>query len=207
MRDSRVKLLLIDNYDSFTFNLYQLFGELGADQTVLRNDALSTGDVIRHSPDAIVISPGPGTPADSGVSRAVIRNYAGRLPILGVCLGMQCIAEVYGGRVDRAGAVMHGKTSLIEHNGTDIFEGIPSPCEVARYHSLAVYDLPGCLDVTATAGEGRDSVVMGLKHRDLPLWGVQFHPESFLTEHGSEMMQNFLNKVGEYEESLSRRTA
>ncbi len=199
-----MKLLLIDNYDSFTYNLYQLFGELGADQVVLRNDALASGEVERYDVDAIVISPGPGTPADSGVSGAIIAGWAGRIPILGVCLGMQCIAEVFGGCVGRSDEIMHGKTSMIEHCGTDIFDEVPSPCEVARYHSLAVYDLPVCLEVTAKTADG---VVMGLRHREMPLWGLQFHPESFMTKYGTRMMQNFLDKVGEYEETVSRRTA
>lgn len=199
-----MKLLLIDNYDSFTYNLYQLFGELGAEQIVFRNDALGVSEAGVLDVDAVVISPGPGSPADSGISRAVISTYHRKIPILGVCLGMQCIAGVFGGRVVRAKRVMHGKTSLISHDGAGLFEGVPSPCRVARYHSLAVSDLPGCLEATAFSDDGE---IMALRHRESPVWGVQFHPESFLSEYGKAMMMNFLNRARDYAETLSVRTA
>jgi len=199
-----MKLLLIDNYDSFTYNLYQLFGELGADQTVFRNDSLSTPDIGSIRPDAIVISPGPGTPAEAGVSNAVISAWGRRIPILGVCLGMQCMAKVFGGRVRRADRVVHGKTSMIHHDGEDIFKGVPNPCRVARYHSLVTDDLPDCLQVTARAEDG---AIMALKHRESPVRGVQFHPESFLSEYGKRMMKNFLDWAAGYERNFPARSA
>jgi len=200
-----MKLLLIDNYDSFTHNLYQLFGELGVEQLVVRNDAVEAQDAGGLGADAIVISPGPGRPVDAGISRAVISTWGRRMPILGVCLGMQCIAEVFGGSVRRAGQVVHGKTSLITHEGTDLFDGVPSPCRVARYHSLVVDDLPACLEVTARTTDG---VPMAIRHIEAPIWGVQFHPESFLGEHGKIMMRNFLHGAQkQYERSFPARSA
>ena len=199
-----MKLLLIDNYDSFTFNLYQLFGQLGAEQVVLRNDTFGAENISDISPHAIVISPGPGGPKDAGVSRAVISRWAGRVPILGVCLGMQCIADVFGGDVRRAGRVMHGKTSQITHGGDGLFSGVPSPCTVARYHSLITAGLPDCLRVTARTTDGEP---MALEHTVFPVWGVQFHPESFLSEYGHKMMQNFLEGVPDHDRSLPARSA
>ena len=200
-----MKLLLIDNYDSFTYNLFQLFGELGVEQTVLRNDEFSSGDITGMGVDAIVISPGPGRPEDAGVSRSVIMNWGGRMPILGVCLGLQCIVDVYGGEVGRTQTgVMHGKTSLIYHDGSGLFEGVPGTCRVARYHSLAARRVPDCLEVTARTEDG---VVMAVAHRSDPVWGVQFHPESFMSEYGVRMMENFINEAEKYAESVCSRQA
>lgn len=183
-------ILVIDNYDSFTYNLVQYLGELGTEMTVRRNDAVTLDEIRALQPSHIVISPGPGTPEDSGVSRDIIREFYAITPILGVCLGHQCIGAVFGGMVDRAGRLMHGKTSRIYHYGTDVFEGVPSPFNAMRYHSLLVHEpLPDCLKATAftTAGE-----VMALQHKTAPLIGVQFHPESILTEHGKVILKNFL---------------
>ncbi len=182
---------MIDNYDSFTYNLVQFLGILGAELTVLRNDHMSLGDVERLGPDGIVISPGPRAPCDAGISKEVIRRFGSRTKILGVCLGHQCIGEVYGGRVDRAPRVMHGKTSPILHDGKGVFAGVSSPFEAARYHSLAVLPehLPDCLEVSARTPDG---VIMGLRHRELPVEGVQFHPESFLTDQGMRILANFI---------------
>lgn len=186
-------LLVIDNYDSFTYNLVQYFGDLGEDVEVHRNDALSVDEVGTMEPDAIVISPGPCSPIDAGISIEVIRRYGPSIPILGVCLGHQAIGEAYGGKVVRAGRIMHGKMSNIVHNGTGIFEGIPSPLGVMRYHSLIVdrNTLPDELVVTAYA-EDDPQEIHAMQHRTHPVWGVQFHPESILTEHGREMLVNFL---------------
>jgi len=185
-------LVLIDNYDSFTYNLVQYFGELGADLRVFRNDQVSLAGLIALNPSRLVISPGPGEPfADSGVSVDALRHFNGAIPVLGVCLGHQCLGAVYGGRVARAPRLMHGKTSPVVHNGRDIFAGIPSPFEAMRYHSLLVYDpVPDELEVTATTPEWE---IMGLKHRTAPTFGVQFHPESILTEYGKPLLRNFLN--------------
>jgi anthranilate synthase/aminodeoxychorismate synthase-like glutamine amidotransferase len=182
---------MIDNYDSFTYNLVQFLGMLGADLIVYRNDHTHLEDVERLSPDGIVVSPGPKAPRDAGLSRDIIREFGPRMPILGVCLGHQCIGEVYGGRVDRAPYVMHGKTSLIYHDGKGVFGGLPSPMEAARYHSLAVFGdrLPSCLEVSARTEDG---VVMGVRHRDYPVEGIQFHPESFMTPLGLSLLGNFL---------------
>jgi anthranilate synthase/aminodeoxychorismate synthase-like glutamine amidotransferase len=184
-------LALIDNYDSFTYNLVQYLGELGADVRVFRNDQIDLEDLIGLNPTRLVISPGPGEPIkDGGVSALAMRHFTGRIPILGVCLGHQCLGAIYGGRVDRAPRLMHGKTSSVNHNGRDIFKGIPSPFEAMRYHSLIVFDpVPQELEVTATTSEGE---IMGLKHRDHPTFGVQFHPESILTEHGKKLLKNLL---------------
>jgi anthranilate synthase/aminodeoxychorismate synthase-like glutamine amidotransferase len=184
-------ILVIDNYDSFTYNLVQYFGELGADPLVRRNDKITIAEIEALNPERICISPGPCTPKEAGISNEVIRQLAGRFPILGVCLGHQCMGDVYGGEVVRAERLMHGKTSPILHNGKDLFRGIPSPFEATRYHSLIVRreTLPECLEITAETAEGE---IMGLRHRALPLWGVQFHPESILTTHGKELVKNFL---------------
>ncbi|MFZ5597684.1 MAG: anthranilate synthase component II [Bacillota bacterium] len=188
-------LLIIDNYDSFTYNLAQYFSELGAGVMVERNDAISLGRIEEISPSAIVISPGPGRPEGAGITRQVIAEFSGRIPILGVCLGHQAIGSVFGGTVSRAGEVMHGKTSMINHDGKGIFSGIPSPFSAIRYHSLIVdrESLPGCLEVSAWTDDGE---IMGLRHKYLSVEGVQFHPESILTEHGHSMLRNFLVKSG-----------
>jgi anthranilate synthase/aminodeoxychorismate synthase-like glutamine amidotransferase len=183
-------ILVIDNYDSFTYNLVQYLGELGAEPRVYRNDAMTLADVRRLAPSHIVISPGPGTPDDGGISLDVIREFHETTPILGVCLGHQCIGAAFGGRVDRAPRLMHGKTSPIYHFGGDIFVGVPSPFTATRYHSLVVHEpLPDCLKVTAFTTEGE---VMGLRHKASPIIGVQFHPESILTECGKKILSNFL---------------
>lgn len=184
-------ILVIDNYDSFTYNLVQYFGELGADPLVRRNDEITLAEIETLNPGRICISPGPCTPKEAGISNEVIRQFAGRYPILGVCLGHQCMGDVYGGEVVRAGRLMHGKTSPIIHNEKDLFEGLPNPFEATRYHSLLVRreSLPDCLEITAETAEGE---IMGLRHKQLPLWGVQFHPESILTTHGKELIGNFL---------------
>ena len=184
-------LLVIDNYDSFTYNLVQYFGELGADPVVKRHDAISPEEVEKIKPKKIVISPGPGTPAEAGISMEVIRRMGQTTPILGVCLGHQCIAEVYGGRVVRAERLMHGKTSPIRHQGKGVFAGLPNPFEATRYHSLIVEktSVPACLQVTADTAEGE---IMGLQHREFPVHGVQFHPESILSREGKDLLRNFL---------------
>jgi anthranilate synthase/aminodeoxychorismate synthase-like glutamine amidotransferase len=185
------RILMIDNYDSFTYNLVQLLGILGADLVVYRNDHTRLGEVAELDPAGIVISPGPKAPRDAGLSKEIIREFGPRIPILGVCLGHQCIGEVYGGRVDRAPYVMHGKTSTIYHDGEGVFRGLPTPMEAARYHSLAVFEdrLPSCLEVSARTGDG---VVMGLRHRAYAVEGIQFHPESFMTPLGLRLLRNFL---------------
>ena len=183
-------ILIIDNYDSFTYNLAQVLGELGAEVSVVRNDALSLDEIAALSPTHIVISPGPGTPDDAGLSLDVIRRFAPSIPILGVCLGHQAIGQAFGGRVVRAGRLMHGKVSPMLHDGRGLFAGLPSPFNATRYHSLIVVEpLPDCLAVTACTAEGE---VMGLRHRQYPTFGVQFHPESILTEHGHRLLKNFL---------------
>jgi anthranilate synthase/aminodeoxychorismate synthase-like glutamine amidotransferase len=185
-------LVLIDNYDSFTYNLVQYFGELGADIRVFRNDQVTLDELIALNPSHLVISPGPGEPLkDGGVSPEAVRHFTGQIPVLGVCLGHQCLGAIYGGKVDRAPRLMHGKTSPVYHNGQGIFANLPSPFEAMRYHSLVVYEpIPDELEVTATTPEGE---IMGLKHKTAPTYGVQFHPESILTEHGKQLLQNFLN--------------
>lgn len=187
-------LLVIDNYDSFTYNLVQLFGELGAEPLVVRNDALAVDDIARMRPSAIVLSPGPCTPTEAGVTVPVVKRWGGIIPILGVCLGHQAIGEAYGGRVVRAGRVMHGKVSRIEHDGTELFANVPSPVTVMRYHSLLVerVSLPSSLRVSAVALDDREEI-HALRHATLPIWGVQFHPESILTDHGPRMLENFLS--------------
>jgi anthranilate synthase/aminodeoxychorismate synthase-like glutamine amidotransferase len=187
-------LLLIDNYDSFTYNLVQAFLVLGAEVSVYRNDALSTAAALKLEPTHLCISPGPGTPYDAGVSMDMIRAFAGRIPVLGVCLGHQSIVEVFGGKVVRAGRLMHGKTSLALHDGRTLFAGIPDPCEVGRYHSLiaAPAQIPAQLEVSARTEEGE---IMGVRHRTLVIEGVQFHPESILTPEGPHLMGNFLKQT------------
>ncbi len=183
-------ILVIDNYDSFTFNLVQYLGELGEDPEVFRNDRITLDEIERLAPEHILISPGPCTPNEAGISMDVVRRFSGRIPILGVCLGHQAIASAFGGRVERAARLMHGKTSPIHHDGRDLFRGIPSPFTATRYHSLIVAEpLPDDLLRTAWTEEGE---LMGLRHRTHPTFGVQFHPESILTEHGHQMLKNFL---------------
>lgn len=186
-------ILVIDNYDSFTYNLVQYLGELGAEVVVHRNDAIDVEDVGRLAPDAIVISPGPCAPAQAGISVETIRRWGATIPTLGVCLGHQAIGEAYGGEVVRATRVMHGKTSLVEHDGTGIFEGVPSPMQVMRYHSLVVSpeSLPESLEVQARAVDD-PSEVHAVRHKSHPVYGVQFHPESVMTPHGKAILQNFL---------------
>jgi len=184
-------LLLIDNYDSFTFNLYQYFCELGAVVEVRRNDALTLADVAALAPEAIVLSPGPGTPDDAGICLDLIRAFAGQVPLLGVCLGHQCIGQAFGGRIARAPELRHGKTSLVFHDGEGVYQGVESPFEAVRYHSLVVArdTVPPSLKITAQTSDG---LVMGLRHRELPVEGVQFHPESILTAPGKQLLRNFL---------------
>jgi anthranilate synthase/aminodeoxychorismate synthase-like glutamine amidotransferase len=189
------RVLVIDNYDSFVYNLVQYLGELGAEPLVYRNDAITLDDIDALEPDAVLVSPGPGRPADAGISNAAIQHTAGRMPVLGVCLGHQCIGEVFGGTVVRADRVMHGKTSLVHHQGTGVLAGLPDPFEATRYHSLAVErtSLPPVLEVTA---EAEDGTIMGLRHRELAVEGVQFHPESILTQGGHRLIETFLAAAG-----------
>jgi len=184
-------LLLIDNYDSFTYNLFQYLSELGEEITVVRNDKMSLDEMERLSPERIVISPGPGIPEQAGISNDVIRRFGARLPILGVCLGHQCIGYAYGGKVGHAGEIKHGKSSLIHHDGKGVFKGLQNPLPAIRYHSLAVKPegLPDCLEVTARTD---NNIIMGLRHRQFPVEGVQFHPESIATEAGKDLLKNFL---------------
>ena len=188
------RVLLIDNYDSFVYNLVQELGELGAEPAVFRNDAIDMDGIRAAAPDAIVISPGPGRPESAGVSMEVVRTFAGEIPILGVCLGHQCIGQVYGGRTVSAPTLMHGKTSQIHHNGTGVFAGLPDPFVATRYHSLVIEpgSVPDVLEVTARTSDG---VVMGLRHRELAVEGVQFHPESILTPSGPNLLANFLGQL------------
>jgi anthranilate synthase component II len=189
-------LLMIDNYDSFTYNLVQYFGELGEEVTVVRNDRIDLAGIERLAPSRIVISPGPGTPDDAGVSMDVIRALSGRIPALGVCLGHQAIGQVYGGRVIHARVIMHGKTSMIHHRDEGVFRGLPNPFEATRYHSLVVEreTLPECLEITAWTETGTGGVdeIMGMRHREHPVEGVQFHPESIMTTCGHQLLKNFL---------------
>jgi anthranilate synthase/aminodeoxychorismate synthase-like glutamine amidotransferase len=184
-------LLLIDNYDSFTYNLYQYLCELGAEVEVHRNDKITIEDIDQMAPERIVISPGPCTPKEAGISVDTVRHFAARVPILGVCLGHQCIGEAFGGVVAGAGEIKHGKMSSVSHDGKGVFAGLPSPFEAIRYHSLAIVPetMPDCLEVTARSESG---VIMGVRHRDLPVEGVQFHPESILTKPGKQLLANFL---------------
>lgn len=186
-------VLLIDNYDSFTYNLYQYLCELGADVRVVRNDQVTLEDIEDMAPDKIVISPGPCTPQKAGISNDVIRHFGSRTPLLGVCLGHQCIGYAYGGTVGGAGEIMHGKMSLIHHDGKGLFRGLPNPFEAIRYHSLAIYrqDLPEELEVTAWTDKG---IIMGVRHKRHPVEGIQFHPESIMTKVGKDLLQNFLER-------------
>jgi anthranilate synthase component 2 len=189
-----ILLLLIDNYDSFTYNLVQYLGELGADVHVHRNDVLTLEQIAAWEPKQIVISPGPCTPSEAGISVPLIARFAGRIPILGVCLGHQAIGQAFGGNIVRAAQVMHGKVSPVAHDGRGVFTGLPSPLTATRYHSLAIEraSMPPCLEVTATSADGE---VMGVRHREWPVEGVQFHPEAILTEHGHALLRNFLAGV------------
>ena len=186
-------LLMIDNYDSFTYNLVQYLAELGEEVKVVRNDELTVGEIEALRPDRIVLSPGPCTPNEAGVSLAAIESFAGRVPILGVCLGHQAIGQAYGGKVVHAGTLMHGKTSQVHHEGRGVFAGLPSPFRATRYHSLAIerVSCPAVLEVTAWTEDGE---IMGVRHRSLEVEGVQFHPESILTEHGHALLRNFLTQ-------------
>lgn len=190
-------LLMIDNYDSFTYNLVQYLGELGADVRVCRNDQIGVNEIARLQPEKIVISPGPCTPNEAGVSLAALQQFAGKIPILGVCLGHQSIGQAFGGKVVHARAIMHGKTSLIHHTGKGVFQGLSNPFEATRYHSLVIEKatLPDCLEITAwTENEhGEMDEIMGVRHRDYAIEGVQFHPESILTQYGRELLKNFLS--------------
>ena len=190
-------LLMIDNYDSFTYNLYQYLSELGATVVTIRNDKTTVDEISSMSPDGIIISPGPCTPGEAGISNQVIKSFGSHMPILGVCLGHQCIGEVYGATVDRADEIRHGKTSMVNHNSAGILSGLPNPFEAIRYHSLEVYrdTIPDCLEVTAWTDQG---MIMGLRHKEYPVEGVQFHPESILTPVGHDLLQNFLNLVEIY---------
>ncbi len=189
-------LLMIDNYDSFTYNVVQYLGELGQDVRVYRNDEISTGEIAELAPDHIVISPGPCTPNEAGISMKVIEEFGGKVPLLGICLGHQSIGQVYGGDIVRAGTVMHGKTSQMHHNGEGVFQGLSNPFQATRYHSLVIAkdSLPDCLEITAwtETPEGELDEIMGVRHRELNVEGVQFHPESILTEHGHALLANFL---------------
>ena len=188
-------LLLLDNYDSFTYNIYQLFSDIGAQVEVVRSDKISIDGIRANGYRGIIISPGPGIPQDAGISEEVIRQLGGEIPILGICLGHQAIGEVFGGRVVRAGEIVHGKTSPIRHSGTGLYRDIPNPTEVARYHSLIIAreNLPDVLDVTSQLDDG---TIMGVRHKTLPIEGIQFHPESILTPEGRRMMQNYLTDIG-----------
>jgi len=194
MSASKIKLLMIDNYDSFTYNLVQYLGDLGAEVTVRRNDAIDVAGAHAFQPDAMVISPGPCTPREAGISLSILHELSGQFPILGVCLGHQCIGEAFGGRVVRASRLMHGKTSPIIHDGKSIFEGIPSPFEAMRYHSLLVEweSAPDCLEISARTAEGE---IMGFRHKTLRVEGVQFHPESVGTPEGKHLLSNFLRSI------------
>ena len=187
-----MKLLMIDNYDSFTYNIVQYFGELGASVEVYRNDEITLEGIAQRQPTHLVISPGPCTPHEAGVSVPVLKHFAGKLPILGVCLGHQSIGAAFGGKVIRAQEVMHGKTSPITHTGVGVFKDLPSPYTIIRYHSLAIEraSLPDCLEITAWTADGE---IMGVRHKDFAIEGVQFHPESILSEHGHALLKNFLN--------------
>ena len=184
-------LLMIDNYDSFTFNLVQYLGELGEEVLVKRNDEITLADIKKLAPQKIVISPGPCSPSEAGISVATITEFAGKIPILGVCLGHQSIGQAFGGRIVHAQTLMHGKTSQVSHNGVGVFAGLPSPYRATRYHSLVIEraSCPDCLDITAWTDDGE---IMGVKHKTLAIEGVQFHPESIMTEHGHQLLKNFL---------------
>jgi anthranilate synthase component 2 len=188
------RVFIVDNYDSFTYNIVQELGELGAEVEVARHDAFTVAQLAELSPDGIVISPGPGTPSDAGLSNEVVATFSGRIPLLGVCLGHQCIAEVFGGRIVRAPELVHGKTSLIHHDGRGVFANLPQPFDATRYHSLVVDpgSVPAVLEVTATTDNG---LIMGVRHREVAVEGVQFHPESILTSAGMDLLGNFLSSL------------
>jgi anthranilate synthase component 2 len=190
-------LLMIDNYDSFTYNLVQYFGELGADVQVYRNDKIDIATIEKLAPEQLVISPGPCTPNEAGISVEAIKHFAGKLPILGVCLGHQSIGQAFGGKIVHAGEIMHGKTSSVKHNDKGIFKGLTNPFEATRYHSLVIEkeSLPECLEITAWTEDAQGNLdeIMGVQHKDMIVQGVQFHPESILTEHGHDMLKNFLD--------------
>jgi anthranilate synthase component II len=194
LEDASTMLLMIDNYDSFTYNLVQYFGELGEEVVVVRNDEIDLAGIAALKPDHIVVSPGPCTPNEAGVSVPLIREFAGKVPILGVCLGHQSIGQAFGGRIIRAKELMHGKTSMIHHTDTGVFKGLPNPFRATRYHSLVIEreTLPDCLEITAWTDDGE---IMGVRHKTLVVEGVQFHPESILTEHGHAMLANFLKET------------
>ena len=193
-----VKVVMVDNYDSFTYNLVQYFGELGADVTVVRNDEVSVDDIEALSPDKIVISPGPCTPKEAGISVDTILKFAGKLPVLGVCLGHQSIGYAFGGDIVHAKSIMHGKTSPVYHHDTGVFKGLNNPFIATRYHSLVIDQntLPDCLEITAWTKDETGAIeeIMGIRHKELDVEGVQFHPESILTEHGHDMLRNFLER-------------
>jgi anthranilate synthase/aminodeoxychorismate synthase-like glutamine amidotransferase len=184
-------IVMIDNYDSFTYNLVQYLGEMGEELRVFRNDAVTVAEVAAMRPDRLIVSPGPCTPNESGISVPLIQALAGKVPILGVCLGHQCVGQAFGGEIVRAGRLMHGKTSLVQHGGAGVFAGLPNPFEATRYHSLLIRreTLPDCLEITAETDLGE---IMGIRHRELPVEGVQFHPESVLTQGGKELLRNFV---------------
>ncbi len=193
-------LLMLDNYDSFTYNLVQYFGELGAEVVVHRNDQITIGEIENMAPDHLVISPGPCTPNEAGISIAAINHFAGKLPILGVCLGHQSIGQAFGGKIVHASKIMHGKTSMVYHNDLGVFKGLSDPFEATRYHSLVIdkYTLPDCLEITAwtNSADGSLDEIMGVRHKELMVEGVQFHPESILTQHGHDLLANFLHQQG-----------
>ena len=191
-------ILMIDNYDSFTYNLVQYMGELGADLEVYRNDHITIDEIEQRAPQKIVISPGPCTPSKAGISKDVIKHFAGRIPLLGVCLGHQSVVEAFGGEIIKAKKLMHGKTSMISHDNKTIFKGLPDPFEATRYHSLVVNrtNLPDCFDITAESDDGE---IMGVRHKELVVEGVQFHPESILTVHGKDLLKNFIDLPAEKE--------
>ncbi len=195
-------ILMIDNYDSFTYNLVQYMGELGAELEVYRNDEISIDEIEQRAPEKIVISPGPCTPSKAGISKEVVKYFSGKIPLLGVCLGHQSVVEAFGGEIIKARKLMHGKTSMISHNDKTIFKGLPNPFEATRYHSLVVNraNLPDCFDISAESDDGE---IMGVRHKELAVEGVQFHPESILTVHGKDLLKNFIDlpaeKVREHE--------
>ena len=197
-------ILMIDNYDSFTYNLVQYMGELGAELEIYRNDKISIDEIERKAPRKIVISPGPCTPSKAGISKEVIKHFAGKIPILGVCLGHQSVVEAFGGEIVKAGKLMHGKTSMVSHDNRTIFQNLPDPFEATRYHSLVVNraNLPDCFEISAESDDGE---IMGVRHKELAIEGVQFHPESILTVHGKDLLKNFIDlpaeKVQEHEGS------
>ena len=203
IHDPRSTILLIDNYDSFTYNLVQYFGELGCELTIWRNDQFTLDDIRKLNPDAIVVSPGPCTPLEAGQSVSVIRELGAEFPVLGVCLGHQSIGEAFGARVERALQPVHGKTSPVRHDGTGLFAGLPDGVRVTRYHSLVVRDLPPELVATAFTTDPQEEIIMALRHRDYPVYGVQFHPESIETQSGMDMLRNFLTLVREHRQETA----